>query len=641
MKRSFAMKTLGWVAFLLAASAQACSSHGSDARRELVGTVEAMITRIPPNVGCVQIVAAGFTTVTTNFDAMPGQSSIFSLSKLPTGSVTFSGSAFNTSCTAIGAPSTATWTADPVMTMVVPGVTGTVALSFRSTGSQIVCANFLDGTDAGGCPEGGGDGGIRPPASSVLQFHNHLNRDGFFVDSAITKVASMTLHKDATFDGTITGNVFATPLYVANGPGEKGAFYVATESNDVYALDEVTGKPVWHRTLGPPVPISSLACGNIKPLLGVTGTPAIDLGTRTIVMDAAIAGMGGAMTHSAFGLSIDDGSVRWSLDLSTVKDPSGNAFGATKTQNQRSAVLVAGGKAYFAFGGHFGDCGVYYGWVIGVPLDGNPTNVRAWRSQVQGAPIWGPGGPASDGMSVFVTTGNGFSMSATPAESEGLLRLGLDLSFTNTNPDFFAPADWKALDNNDLDLGSSGPLLIDAPSIMPSALAMAAGKDGKLYLLDRNNLGGVGAATLGTALMSSGSFIQAGAWANLPGGTFVVVRGGAAGVSCPMGTTGNLIAVRLDPAAQNRMSTVWCADSLGAGSPIISTSDGTNDALVWSAGAEVSNALHAWDLHTGQLVFGGGGAGDAIPNVRHYSSPIVANGRVVVAGDGHVYTFKP
>jgi outer membrane protein assembly factor BamB len=123
----------------------------------------------------------------------------------------------------------------------------------------------------------------------VLQFHNHANRDGFFVDSAITKTAAMTtLHKDTTFVGTITGNVFATPLYVANGPGQKGAFYIATESNDVYALDEAAGSLLWHRTLGPPVSGSTLPCGNINPL-GVTGTPAIDLGTRTIVMDAAIA----------------------------------------------------------------------------------------------------------------------------------------------------------------------------------------------------------------------------------------------------------------------------------------------------------------------------------------------------------------
>ncbi|HEV3190053.1 MAG TPA: hypothetical protein VGY54_06125, partial [Polyangiaceae bacterium] len=168
----------------------------------------------------------------------------------------------------------------------------------------------------------------------------------------------------------------------------------------------------------------------------------------------------------------------------------------------------------------------------------------------------------------------------------------------------------------------------------------AAGKDGQLYLLDRTSLGGVGGATVGTALMSSGSFIQAAASANLPSGTFVVVRGEAAGASCP-GTAANLIGVRLDPAAPNRMATVWCANPLGTGSPIITTSDGAKDALVWSAGAESSNALHAWDLQTGLLVFGGGAAGDAIPNVRRHSSPIAANGRIVVAGDGHLYAFKP
>jgi hypothetical protein len=318
----------------------------------------------------------------------------------------------------------------------------------------------------------------------------------------------------------------------------------------------------------------------------------------------------------------------------------GNPFGPTKTQNQRGAVLIAGNTAFLVFGGLYGDCGTYYGWVIGVPLDGNPANIHAWKTQVQGAAIWGPSGAASDGTSVFVTTGNGFSMSATYAESEGLFRLGLDLSFTNTSPNFFAPANWKPLDNADLDLGGSGPMIVDAPSMTPSALALAAGKDGQLYLVDRGNLGGVGGATVGTAPMSGGSFIQAGASANLPGGTFVVVRGEAAGTSCP-GTAGNLIAVRLDPAATNRMSTVWCADPLGTGSPIITTSDGTNDALVWIAGAEASNALHAWDLLTGQLVFGGGGAADAVPNVRHYSSPIAANGRIVVAGDGHLYAFKP
>ena len=68
-------------------------------------------------------------------------------------------------------------------------------------------------------------------------------------------------------------------------------------------------------------------------------------------------------------------------------------------------MLIVGGIAYVVFGGHVGDCDVYHGWVIGVPLSGK--GARAWATQVGGRGIWAPGGPASDGQSIYVTTGNG------------------------------------------------------------------------------------------------------------------------------------------------------------------------------------------------------------------------------------------
>jgi hypothetical protein len=172
---------------------------------------------------------------------------------------------------------------------------------------------------------------------------------------------------------------------------------------------------------------------------------------------------------------------------------------------------------------------------------------------------------------------------------------------------------------------------------------MAQGKDGNPYLLDRANLGGVGATPLGQLNVLSGEISNGGAWAHLPSGTYVVVRPnqGGSGVSCPNGTSGDLVAVKLDPKAAQKMSVAWCANAMGEGSPIITTSDGSNDALVWTAGAESSNALHAWDLQTGQIVFSGGAAADAIKNVRRFTSPIVAHGRVFVGGDGVLYAMKP
>jgi hypothetical protein len=384
-------------------------------------------------------------------------------------------------------------------------------------------------------------------------------------------------------------------------------------------------------------------CGNISPI-GITGTPAIDLATRLIVFDAATDdGAGGIATHTIHALSIDDGSEKWKVDVSTLKDQTGLAF-SPKPQNERGAVLIVDGTAYVVFGGHYGDCGDYHGWVIGVPLSG--TGAKAWATKVRGAGIWGPGGAASDGQSVFVTTGNGIGGSGTSwAESEGVFRLDPGPSFTSQTADYFAPNNWSSLDGADIDMSGSGPLVIDSPTMTPSALVMAQGKDGNLYLLDRSNLGGVAAANaganVGTLAVLSGEITNAGAWANVGGTTYVVVRpnGGGSGVNCPNGTSGELVAVKLDPAAPQKMSVAWCADGQGEGSPIITTSDGNSDALVWTAGAQSSDRLHAWDLATGALVFSGGAATDAIPNVRRFTTPIVVHGRVFVGGDKKLYAF--
>jgi hypothetical protein len=185
-------------------------------------------------------------------------------------------------------------------------------------------------------------------------------------------------------------------------------------------------------------------------------------------------------------------------------------------------------------------------------------------------------------------------------------------------------------------------MVIDAPGMTPTTLVMAQGKDGNLYLLDRTNLGGVGTAGVGTLNALDGEISNAGAWATIGGTTYVVVRPnqGGSGIGCPNGTSGDLVAVKLDPSASQKMSVVWCVDGKGEGSPIITSSDGTNDALVWSAGAESSNQLHAWDLATGAVVYAGGAASDKFANVRHFTSPIAANGRVFVGGDGTLYAYK-
>src|SRR5262249_20402027 len=115
-------------------------------------------------------------------------------------------------------------------------------------------------------PDGAGspDGATHPVGASVLQFHNHATRDGAYVDPRLTRANASTMHVDPAFaTGLIDGSVYAQPLYVENGP-VGSVFLVATEKNDVYALDE-TGAQKWTRNVGAPA-ARAQGCGNIQPL---------------------------------------------------------------------------------------------------------------------------------------------------------------------------------------------------------------------------------------------------------------------------------------------------------------------------------------------------------------------------------------
>src|SRR5690242_10550318 len=122
---------------------------------------------------------------------------------------------------------------------------------------------------------------------NVIQQHNNLSRDGLYIDAAFTPANAANLARDLSFNGTISGNIYAQPLYIEGGPN--GAMIIAvTESNNVYALRASDGSVVWQRNLGPAV-TSGLPCGNISPL-GISGTPVVDLASRSLFLDAMIDG---------------------------------------------------------------------------------------------------------------------------------------------------------------------------------------------------------------------------------------------------------------------------------------------------------------------------------------------------------------
>ena len=164
---------------------------------------------------------------------------------------------------------------------------------------------------------------------------------------------------DTKFNATISGHVYAQPLFWKPKSAKRGLVVVATESNNVYALDEANGKVVWQNLIGNAMPLSQLPCGNIDPM-GITGTPVIDPATGTLYFDAMTKTSNGAR-HMVHALSLTDGSELsgWPLDMQAAI---GGGWDSS-VQGERSGLLFFKGTLYVVYGGHFGDCGSYRGTV--------------------------------------------------------------------------------------------------------------------------------------------------------------------------------------------------------------------------------------------------------------------------------------
>src|SRR5436190_4400098 len=229
------------------------------------------------------------------------------------------------------------------------------------------------------------------PASAqvnVTQEHNNVSRDGVYIDSAFTPSAAANLVRDLGFDGTISGNVYAQPLYIDDGPNGRPTIIAVTESNNVYALNATTGLSIWSRTdIGPPVP--STPCGGFNPT-GITGTPVVDLASRRLFFDALIDGV--TKKHFIYSLDVDTGATNpgWPVDVNATAMYNGIIFNSL-VQEERGALALVNGIVYVAYSGYNGDCGSYHGWVVGVDIN-NPSNVNAWATTAVKGGIWGVAG---------------------------------------------------------------------------------------------------------------------------------------------------------------------------------------------------------------------------------------------------------
>ena len=474
---------------------------------------------------------------------------------------------------------------------------------------------------------------------NVTQYHNHSSRDGLYIDSAFTQSAAANLTRDLNFNGTIVGNVYAQPLYIEGGPS--GPMVIAvTESNNVYALNAVNGTIIWQRNVGAPVPTADLHCTNVGSM-GIIGTPVVDLASRALFLDAMVTPDGGAtIKHYIISLNVDTGAINpgWPVDVALTAQYNGTTFTAA-IQQQRAALGIVGNILYVGYGS-MGDCGLFHGWLVGVPIN-NPASVTAWAAGTTngtfGGAIWGVGGVASDGTNPFVTTGNTYNTGGVWSGGEAVIRFQPGPIFSGNSSDYWAPTNWLQLDTDDLDLGGSGPLLVDVPGATPSHLVVALGKDGNAYLLNRDNLGGISAA-VASFNVTPQAIIQGAATYRTNQGTYVACRASRLELST----------LRITATNPPNIAGAWSINrtGLGCGSPFVTSTDGTNNMIVWTIGTGGEGTagdqrLHGYDGDTGAVVYAGGGANELMAGTHSYSTiGIVARGRIYVATDNKVYAFE-
>jgi hypothetical protein len=507
------------------------------------------------------------------------------------------------------------------------------------------------GSSSGGGSGSGGDGGIDggQPASdpSVYQHHRNGTRDGLYIDPVFTQTAAATTHVLPGFMGTVSGEVYAQPLYVENGPNAVEAFVVVTEANHITTYNATTGDVIWDTgpgatTIGP-YATKNPPGGQVDSVdIGITGTPYIDITSRTIFFDAMTTpDTNATYHHKVFALNLDTGAVQtnWPAGGVDVNTAVTGGFDSG-VQNQRGALQFLNGVLYVPYGGYNGDGGNYYGSVVGFPV-ATPQTPTWWHTTALKGGVWGPGALPTDGTYIYPITGNTSGTNGTWGGGEAVIRLAAGPTFSGNSTDYYAPSNWESLDGSDTDLGGASEVLLDMPGAKYPHLVIAGGKDANLYVLNRDNLGGLGGALL---VMPVGTNQVKGAPAAYTTalGTYVAfhIEGGT-GTDCPSNEAGkeggNIVVLQLTQSATAvTAKTAWCSTQGGLGSPMVTTTDGTSEPIVWAA----DNHLYGWNGDTGAIIVDGtttamSGA------VQGWNTPINAKGRMAVGINGQLYVFTP
>ncbi len=502
-----------------------------------------------------------------------------------------------------------------------------------------------------------------PPApdyAGVLMHHNDLGSTGQNLNETVLTPANVnqTLF-GKLFSYPLDGAAYAQPLYVSNVPiagGTHNVVYVATQHDTVDAFDADGGAsaPFWSMNFTnasagiTTVPGTDLGVGGVFAEVGITGTPVISGKAGTLFV-VAMTKENGQYFHKLHALDITNGKERPNSPVTIQPSVAGSGIGSSGGQIafqslyqlQRSALLLLNGTVYVAFAS-YNDKGPYHGWIVGYDISSLQQTI-AWNATPNGQKggIWMSGAsPSADSAgNIFVIVGNGTfdANNGGPDYGDSFLKLtpqGNSLSVS----DYFTPFDQQNLAANDIDVGSAGfTLLPDQPGAVPH-LGVSAGKAGKIYLLNRDNLGKFQSGSdsqivqsLPAALGSAANDNDYSTATHWQGNIYFIGNGDV--VKQFQLTNGQLSTT---PVAQGSQQYGYPGGNMSI------SANGGSGGILWAIEAGGINILHAYDAtNVSNELYNSNQAGtrDKFGAAIRFTVPTVINGKVYLAGKTELAVF--
>jgi hypothetical protein len=493
---------------------------------------------------------------------------------------------------------------------------------------------------------------------SVLTQHNDNTRAG--LNSQEKKLTTANVNSKTfgkLFSLTVDDQVYSQPLVVGNlavASGLHNVVYIATVSNSVYAYDGDDGSLIWKKnyTVSGMRPIKNTdltgACGgqyhDFTGNIGIVGTPVIDSAAGTIYFVARSTN-GTSFVQYLHAVNITNGNEQAGSPVKITATYAGNGDGSVNNvitfdperQNQRAGLILLNGIVYVTFSSHC-DWGPYHGWILGYNAASLQQQIvyNDTPNGIDGG-IWESGmGMAADALgNLYVVVGNGTvgqnnDPTALINRGESAMKLTRNGSTLNVAT-YFTPYNFQYLENQDLDYGSVGAFLI--PN---SNFYFTAGKDGNLYLLNKDNMGGfsVGVNNVQQTISLSGEMHFQPAYGKVGTDEFVYMWSENDQLRAfPFDRGSNMLNVSKEK--------VGMSGPMGASGALISVSSNGGAAgtgIVWATYAATGDAEHqvrpgvlrAFDASdiTKELWDNAQNAADNAGTYAKFSAPTIANGHV-------------